>query len=324
MKACLCTAFGPASTLTIADLPDPTPGPGEVLVRVHALALNFADTLIIQGKYQHRPEPPFIPAGEFAGVVEAVGPGVESLAPGDRVMGYRPYGAACELVISEEDSLIELPDGLDFTMAAGLTVTYGTTLHALRDRGELKPGERVAVLGASGGVGQAAVEIATLMGGEVIACASSREKLDYARTLGARHTVDYSTEDLKTALKTLTAGEGVDVVYDAIGGDYAEQALRATGWLGRYLVIGFAAGEIPRLPLNIIMLKGCDVRGVFWGEAIVRNPEGHRTNMEQILSWVQDGSLKPHIHAIYPLERIAEGLTELSERRVRGKVIITV
>lgn len=324
MKACLCTAYGPASSLVITSVEELEPQPGEVLVRVKAVALNFADTLIIKGKYQHRPDPPFSPCGEFAGIVEAIGEGVESLSVGDRVMGYAPYGAAREKVIAEEAGLIDLPDGVDFETAAGLTVTYGTTLHALRDRGNLVPKERVAVLGASGGVGQAAVEIAKLMGGEVIACASSKEKLAYARELGADHLVDYSRQDLKQTLKDLTNGEGVDVVYDPIGGAFSEQALRATAWLGRFLVIGFAAGEIPKIPLNIVMLKGCDVRGVFWGDSIIRDPDAHRQNMGQILSWVLEGKLKPHIHAVYPLEEIAKGLDELSARKVRGKVIIAL
>ncbi|MBO0346614.1 NADPH:quinone oxidoreductase family protein [Roseibium sp. CAU 1637] len=324
MKACICTTYGSGSDLTIQTLPDPTPGPGEVAVRVRAVSLNFSDTLLIAGKYQHRPEPPFSPGGEFSGIVEAVGDGVESVQPGDRVMGYMPFGAAREIVIAEEDSLIDLPPGLGFEVAAGLTVVYGTTLHALRDRGELVKGEKIAVLGATGGVGQAAVEIAILMGAEVIACASSPDKLEFAKALGAHHTIDYSTQDLKQTLKALTNGEGVDVVYDPIGGQYSEQALRATGWLGRYLVIGFAAGDIPRIPLNIVMLKGCDVRGVFWGESIVRDPDGHRENMEQILSWVEEGRLKPHIHATYPLEQIPAALQEISDRKARGKVILTM
>lgn len=323
MKACLCKAPGQASDLVIENLPDPKPAEGEVLVRVKACALNFFDTLIIQGKYQYKPEMPFSPGAEFAGVVEAIGEGVSDFSAGDRVMGYIRWGAARELVIATEDDLVRLPDGISFEDAAGLTVTYGTTLHAFRDRAKLTSGETVAVLGASGGVGQAAVEIALLMGAEVIACASSEEKLAFARRLGAQKTIDYSKLPLKETLKAITNGEGVDVVYDPVGGDLSEQALRATAWEGRYLVVGFAAGEIPKIPLNIVMLKGCDVQGVFWGEAVIRDPEGHRENMMQLLDWVADGTLKPHVHAVYPLEEIATALTEIAERKVQGKVIVT-
>ncbi len=293
------------------------------MVRVKAFALNFFDTLIIRGKYQFQPELPFSPSAEFAGVVEAIGEGVEQFAAGDRVMGYVRWGAARELVVATEDDLVKLPDGISFEDAAGLAVTYGTTLHAFRDRAHLAEGEKVAVLGASGGVGQAAVEIATLMGADVIACASSEEKLAFARDLGAWKTLDYSKQPLKETLKELTARQGVDVVYDPVGGDLSEQALRATAWKGRFLVVGFAAGDIPKIPLNIIMLKGCDVLGVFWGDAVVRDPEQHKKNMQQLLQWVAEGKLKPHIHAIYPMEKIAKALGEIAGRKVRGKVILT-
>ncbi|MEJ8475825.1 NADPH:quinone oxidoreductase family protein [Roseibium algae] len=324
MKACLCKKLGQPSDLVIESLQGPVPGEGEILVRVKACALNFFDTLIIQGKYQSKPELPFSPGAEFAGTVESIGEGIEAVAVGDRVMGYIRWGAARELVIATEDELIKLPDSVSFEQAAGLTVTYGTTLHAFRDRAALSEGETVAILGASGGAGQAAVEIALLMGAKVIACASSEEKLAFARNLGAQRTVDYSKEDLKKTLKTMTNGEGVDVVYDPVGGDMAEQALRATTWKGRYLVIGFAAGQIPKIPLNVVMLKGCDVLGIFWSEAIIRDPDGHRENMTQLLSWVVEGKLKPNIHAVYPLEKIAEALSEISERKVQGKVILTL
>jgi len=322
VKACLCKSFGPPSSLVIEDLPEPEAGPEEVIVRVEACALNFFDTLIIQGRYQYKPEMPFSPSAEFSGIVEAVGSAVTAVKPGDRVMGYIRWGAAREKVVAREEDLVKLPDAVPFDIAAGLTVTYGTTLHAFRDRAGLKPGETVAVLGASGGVGQAAVEIAAVMGAKVIACASSEEKLAFARSLGADLTVDYSSDPLKETLKELTGGKGVDVVYDPVGGDLSEQALRATAWEGRFLVIGFAAGDIPKIPLNIVMLKGCDVRGVFWGEALDRDPDGQRKNMSQLLDWVEEGKLKPHIHAVYPLEDIATALDELAARRVRGKVIL--
>lgn len=300
----------------------PSPGPGEVLVEVSAAALNFFDTLIIEGKYQFRPELPFSPGAEFAGRVLETGEGIEAFEPGDRVMGYVRWGAVRGAVITSEDDLVALPDEITDEAAAGLSVTYGTSLHAFRDRAHLEPGETVAVLGASGGVGLAAVEIAKAMGARVIACASSAEKLELARAHGADVLVNYAEEDLKTRLKQLTDGCGVDVVYDPVGGDLSEAALRATGWRGRYLVIGFAAGEIPKLPLNLVMLKGCDVLGVFWGDAIVREPEAHRDNMEQLLAWMREGRIRPHLHAVYPIEETAKALRELADRKVQGKVII--
>ena len=237
-------------------------------------------------------------------------------------MAYICWGAAREKIIVPQNLLVPIPDEVSFDVAAGLSVTYGTTLHAFKDRADLKPGETVAVLGASGGVGQAAVEIATIMGADVIACASSQEKLEFAKSLGARKTIDYSTQSLKDSLKDLTEGKGVDVVYDPVGGELAEQAIRATAWEGRFLVIGFAAGDIPKIPLNLPLLKGCDIRGVFWGAAVERDPDGHRANMAQLLEWVKDGKLKPHIHATYPLEQISEALEEIAARPVFGKVIV--
>ncbi|MTI43288.1 NADPH2:quinone reductase [Roseibium hamelinense] len=323
MRASLCQKLGPPETLTVQELPDPAPSASEILVRVKACALNFFDTLIIQGNYQFKPDLPFSPAAEFAGIIEATGSDVAQFKPGDRVMGYMKWGAARELVLASANDLIPLPDGVPFEIAAGLTVTYGTTLHAFRDRARLQPGETVAVLGASGGVGQAAVEIAKLMGARVIACASSLAKLSFAKKLGADELLDYSAVPLKETLKELTDGNGVDVVYDPVGGDLSEQALRATGWEGRYLVIGFASGDIPKIPLNIVMLKGCDVQGVFWGNAVSRDPGGHKANMELLLGWVAEGRIKPHIHGTYGLDDIPKALHELKDRKVKGKVIVT-
>jgi NADPH2:quinone reductase len=322
MKAVVCERLGPPEDLVLAEIAEPVPGPGEVLVQVAAAALNFFDTLIIEGKYQFRPEPPFSPGAEFAGTVKAVGEGVELFEPGDRVMGYVKWGAVREAVIATEDDLVALPDAVGEEDAAGLTVTYGTTLHAFRDRANLQAGETVAVLGASGGVGLAAVEIAKAMGARVIACASSADKLELARAHGADELVNYAEEDLKTRLKALTDCCGVDVVYDPVGGAYTEAALRATGWRGRYLVIGFAAGEIPKLPLNLVLLKGCDVLGVFWGEAIVREPDAHRDNMAQLLAWIGEGRIRPHIHGVFPLAETVSALRQLADRKVQGKVII--
>lgn len=322
MKACLCKSFGPPSSLVIEEIAEPAAGPGQVLVRVEACGLNFFDTLIIEGKYQFQPDFPFSPGAEFAGHVEALGEGVTGFALGDRVMGYQKLGAAREKMVAAETELILVPEGVSLEVAAGLAVTYGTTLHAFQDRAKLQAGETVAVLGASGGVGQAAVEIAALMGARVIACASSEEKLAFAREAGAHETVDYSSEPLKESLKALTGGKGVDVVYDPVGGAFSEEALRATGWQGRFLVIGFAAGTIPKMPLNLVMLKGCDVLGVFWGAAVERDPHGHRANMSRLLDWVQAGRLRPHLHGVYPLEQTGKALAEIAERKVRGKVVV--
>lgn len=322
MKAVLCRESGPPSALVVEEVPDPVAGPGQAVVRVGAAALNFFDTLIIRDRYQFRPEKPFSPGAEMAGVVETVGEGIERLKPGDRVVGYLRWGCCREKVVANEDDLIPIPDGLAFDKAAGLIVTYGTTLHALEDRAALQPGETLAVLGASGGVGQAAIEIGKLMGARVIACASSADKLAFCRSVGADAVINYAEEDLKTALRRETDGEGVDVVYDPVGGDYAEAALRGMAYGGRFLVIGFAAGDIPRIPLNLVLLKGADIRGVFWGEAILRDPEAHEANIRRLLGWVERGDLRPHVHATYPLEGTPAALEALAGRKVKGKVLI--
>jgi NADPH2:quinone reductase len=322
MKALLCTRYGTPDDLELAEIAEPTPAAGEAVVRIAAAALNFFDTLIIAGRYQTKPPMPFSPAAEFAGTVEQVGNGVTSLNVGDRVLGYCSYGAARERIALGAERLVKLPDGLDFDHAAGVCVTYGTSLYALKDRVALRPGETLAVLGASGGVGLAAIELGKLMGARVIACASSAEKLAFARAHGADEGVDYATEDLKEALRRLTGGRSVDVVYDPVGGAYSEAALRAIAWEGRFLVIGFAAGEIPKLPLNLVLLKACDVRGVFWGAWITRDPAGHRANTEQLLGWVAEGKLSSHVHAVYPLSEAAAALKAIAARRVMGKVIL--
>src|SRR5580704_11936806 len=322
MKAILCSRFGPPEDLELADIPPPQAGPGEAVVRVKAAALNFFDTLLIAGKYQYKPPFPFSPASEFAGVVAGVGPGVTGFAPGDRVVGHMGAGAAREQVVIKADRLAHLPPGLDFDRAAGLTVTYGTTVHALKDRAQLKAGETLAVLGAAGGTGLAAIELGKLMGARVIACASSADKLAFAREHGADVSVNYGEDDLKEALRRVTDGRGVDVIYDPVGGDYAEAALRSIAWGGRFLVIGFAAGEIPKLPLNLVLLKGCDVRGVFWGQFTERFPEKHRANMAEVLQWASEGKLSAHVHAVYPLEKTADALKALANREAKGKILI--
>jgi NADPH:quinone reductase len=322
MKAVLCTHFGGPDELELADIAPPQPAPGEAVVRVAAAALNFFDTLIIAGKYQNKPPFPFSPAAELAGIVERVGSGVTDIASGDRVMGYMGSGAAREAVAIPAPQLVKLPDSLDFERAAGLTVTYGTTLYALRERAALKAGETLVVLGASGGTGLAAVELGKMLGARVIACASSDEKLDFARAHGADATVNYATDNLREALKKLGGEYGVDIVYDPVGGAYAEPALRSLGWLGRYLVIGFAAGEIPKIPLNLALLKSCDIRGVLWGAWIKREPMVQRALMTDIVRWCGEGKLSAHVHAVYPLEQTAAAIKAIADRKVMGKIVL--
>ena len=322
MRAVLCTHFGPPEELELADIPPPKAQAGDAVVRVKAAALNFFDTLIIAGKYQHRPPFPFSPASEFAGVVESVGTGVTDIAVGDRVIGNMGWGAAREAVAIESHQLAKLPDALDFERAAGLTVTYGTTLYALRERAQLKPGETLVVLGASGGTGLAAIELGKMMGARVIACASSDEKLAFARAHGADETVNYGRENPREALKRLGGEHGVDVVYDPVGGPYAEPAVRSLAWLGRYLVVGFAAGEIPKIPLNLTLLKSCDIRGVFWGAWTKREPRLQRALMTDLAHWCAEGKLSAHVHAVYPLSEIAAALRAITDRKVMGKIVL--
>ncbi|MDQ2082339.1 NADPH:quinone oxidoreductase family protein [Xanthobacteraceae bacterium Astr-EGSB] len=322
MKAVLCTRWGSPDDLELAELPDPIAGRGEAVVKVAAAALNFFDTLIIAGKYQHKPAFPFSPASEFAGEVENIGANVIGLAPGDRVMGAIGWNAARERLVAPTDRLVKLPDGADLDRAAGLSVTYGTTLYALQNRAGLRAGETLAVLGAAGGTGLAAVEIGKLLGARVIACAGSDEKLDFARRHGADLGVNYDRDDLKTALRAATGGEGVDVVYDPIGGATGEAALRALRWAGRHLVIGFAAGDLPKFAMNVVLLKSLDILGVYWGGWAERNPAGYRADMAQIVKWFADGRLSARIHATYALADTAEAIRQIAGRKVMGKVIV--
>jgi len=322
MKAVLCTRFGPPTDLELKEIPPPRAGPGQAGVRVKASVLNFFDTLIIAGKYQFKPPFPFSPAAEFAGLVESVGAGVGEVAPGDRVAGNIGWGAAREAVAVPAQALVKLPDALDFERAAGLTVIYATTLYALRERAALKSGEMLAVLGASGGTGLAAIELGKLMGARVIACASSDEKLKFARAHGADETVNYASKDLREALRRLGGEHGIDVVYDPVGGPYAEPAVRSLAWLGRYLVVGFAAGDIPKLPLNLALLRSCDIRGVFWGAWVKREPEMQRAIMTDIVKWCAEGKLSAHVHAVYPLGDIAAALQAITDRKVMGKIVL--
>jgi len=322
MKALLCHEYGPPERLAIADLPEPSPGPGEALVEVGFAGLNFFDLLVIENKYQAKPPLPFSPAAEFSGRVLALGPGAKGFAPGDRVLGYVGFGCARERLVCPVDRLVAIPDGLADEKAAGLTITYGTTLHALKQRADLKRGETLVVLGASGGVGLAAVELGARLGARVIACASSDEKLKFVRSFGAAETINYATGDLRAELKRLTGGRGVDIVYDPVGGALTEQALRSLAWKGRLLVIGFASGEIPKPPLNLALLKGCDIRGVFWGEFLNREPEAHRRNMAELLADAASGAISAHVHAVYPLESYLDAFGAIARREALGKVIL--
>jgi NADPH:quinone reductase len=322
MKAILCTRFGTPDDLEMADVSQPLAGPGEAVVKVKAAALNFFDTLIIAGKYQHKPPFPFSPAAEFAGIVESVGSGVTDIAPGDRVMGYMGWGAARESVAVSAQQLVKLPAELDFERAAGLTVTYGTTFYALRERAALKEGESLVILGASGGTGLAAIELGKMMGARVIACVSSDEKCAFARAHGADETVNYASENLRDALKRLGGERGIDVVYDPVGGPYVEPAVRSLGWEGRYLVVGFAAGEIPKLPLNLVLLKSCDIRGVLWGSWTKRDPLAQRALMTDIVHWCAAGKLSAHVHAAFPLAETAAALKAITDRKVMGKIVL--
>ena len=322
MKAILCTKPGGPDDLQFTDIPDPVAGSGEAVVKVAAAGLNFFDTLIIADKYQVKPPRPFSPAAEFAGTIESLGGGVSGFSVGERVMGYMRYGAARERVAVSVNKLVRIPDALDFVHAAGLSVIYGTTYYALHDRGRLKAGETLAVLGAAGGTGLAAVEIGKLSGARVIACASSEEKCAFARKHGADETINYAAQDLKAELKRLGGARGIDVIYDPIGGAYSESALRALGWEGRFLVIGFAAGEIPRIPLNLALLKSCDIVGVAWGSFTERFPEQNAKNMQQVVRWESEGKLSMHVHAVYPLADTPSALQDIAARKVMGKVII--
>ena len=319
--ALVCRNFGPPPDLALQTLPVPEAGPGEALVEVDFVALNFFDTLIVQGKYQTRPKPPFSPGGEFAGRIVALGAGVEGFAPGARVFGSLPYGAARGIVAAPAARLVAVPPGLSLERAAGLSIAYGTTLHAYRQRARLKAGETVAVLGASGGVGLAAVEIGALMGARVIACASSAEKVALARAHGAAEGIDYSGQDLREALRALAPG-GVDVVYDPVGGAQTEVGLRALRDGGRLLVVGFASGEVSKPPLNIALVKGADVLGVEWAKFAAREPQANRDNLTQIAQWASQDKLATHIHAIHELADFARAFDDIAARRVQGKVLL--
>ena len=323
MKALRCVHHGPPDRLVVEEIAAPVPGPGEVLVEVKSAGVNFPDTLIIQNKYQFKPELPFTPGGELAGIVTQVGPGVTRVAVGQRVIGFVMWGAFAEQALVSQDQLTPMPDGMPFDVASAFLMTYGTCHHALVDRARLRAGETVLVLGAAGGIGIAAIEIARALGARVIAAASSPEKLALARERGAEMTIDYQAEDLRERVKALTGGRGVDVVVDPVGGRFAEPALRSTGWRGRYLVVGFTDGEIPRLPLNLPLLKGCSIVGVFYGDFLRREPANAEAEVRALFELYGAGRIAPLVSARYDLAHGGDALQALGQRRVRGKVVIT-
>jgi NADPH:quinone reductase len=324
MKAVLCKQYGPPESLAFEELPSPRAGPGEAVVSVRAASVNFPDVLIIQNKYQFKPPLPFSPGSELAGVVKEVGEGVAGFRPGDKVIAFTTYGAFAEEVKTDAGRLLPMPQGMDFASGAAFLLTYATSDHALRDRGALRPGETLLVLGAAGGVGLAAIEIGKTLGARVIACASSEEKLAVCRQHGADEGIDYAGEDLRERIKALTGGRGVDVVYDPVGGPYSEPAFRSLAWRGRLLVVGFAAGDIPKLPLNLALLKGASVVGVFWGDFARREPQQFAESVRQLGRWYAEGRLRPHVSQTFPLARAAEALKLMAARQVKGKIVLTV
>lgn len=323
MRAVICKEFGPVEALVVEEFDLPPPGPGQVRVRVEAAGVNFPDTLIVQGKYQAKPERPFVPGAELAGTVEAIGEGVTELTVGTDVVGMVGIGAFAGVANISAARLLERPASMDAQTAAGFSMTYGTSMHALKQRANLQPGETLLVLGASGGVGLAAVELGKAMGATVIAAASSDEKLEVARKAGADHVVNYSTASLKDSIKTLTNGKGVDVVYDPVGGDLLEDAVRATGWGGRVLVVGFASGTIPKIPANLLLLKGSSLVGVFFGTFRDRDPAANRANFEQMFAWHAEDKLRPLISQTMDISRATEAFDILTSRSAIGKIVLT-
>lgn len=322
MKAILCKAWGLPDTLIVEELPDVSPAPGQVAIDVQAAGVNFPDVLIIQNKYQFKPELPFIPGSELAGIVRAVGDGVTQAKVGDKVLVFVSQGAFAQQIVVPAQAVMPMPPGLDFDTAAAVTLTYGTSHHAVVDRAQLKAGETMLVLGAAGGVGLAAIEIGKALGARIIAAASTDEKLQICKDHGADATINYSKEDLREAIKAATEGKGPDVIYDPVGGIYAEPAFRSIGWRGRYLVVGFANGEIPKLPLNLALLKGASVVGVFWGEFARREPKANLAAMRQLMGWMAEGKIKPHISGRYALAETPQALKDMAARKVTGKVVI--
>ncbi|MFJ1338133.1 NADPH:quinone oxidoreductase family protein [Pseudomonas caricapapayae] len=323
MKAVLCKALGPAQNLVLEEVASPVPKKNEILLDVHAAGVNFPDTLIIEGKYQFQPPLPFSPGGEAAGIVSAVGEKVTTHKVGDRVMALTGWGSFAEQVAVPAYNVLPIPEQMDFTQAAAFGMTYGTSMHALQQRGQLKAGETLLVLGASGGVGLAAVEIGKAMGARVIAAASSAEKLAVAKAAGADELINYSEHSLKDEIKRLTGGNGADVIYDPVGGDLFDQAVRGIAWNGRLLVVGFASGRIPELPVNLALLKGAAVLGVFWGAFAQRQPADNAANFEQLFTWFAEGKLKPLVSQTFPLAEAGAAIDKLGQRQAVGKLVVT-
>lgn len=323
MRALVCKEYGPVDLLELTDLPDPIPGPGEVVIDVSVAAMNFPDILIIEGKYQLRPEPPFSPGHEGTGVISAVGEGV-TLEVGSPVVAAVTHGSFAEKWLVPATSVLPFPNGLSVEQAAGFTIAYGTAAYALRQRAQLSKGETLLVLGAAGGVGSAAVELGSRMGATVIAAASTDDKLAFATSIGANHTINYSEQDLKGALRELTEGRGVDVVYDPVGGELSEAAFRAIAWKGRYLVIGFATGDIPAIPLNLPLLKGASIVGVYWGDWLAKEPHQAAEMVADLYQLAASGEVDPRISAVFPFEDFADGFAALADRTARGKVLLRV
>lgn len=323
MKAVLCEELGPVENLKVRDVAVPEPGQGEVRIRVRAVGVNFPDVLIVQGLYQMKPELPFAPGGEASGVVDAVGEGVTRFKPGDKVFAMTGYGAMAEYLVAPERAVVAMPDSMAFDVAAGFTLTYATSHHALKQRAELKPGQTLLVLGAAGGVGLTAVELGKLMGARVVAAASSEEKLALCRDYGADETINYSTEDLREGIKRTCGKGGPDAIYDPVGDKFAEPAFRSIAWGGRYLVIGFAGGEIPKLPLNLPLIKGASIVGVFWGAFTQHEPKEYAENMRELLGWYAAGKLRPHISKTFTLDEGIQAIQWLASRKATGKVVLT-
>lgn len=322
MRAIRCKTYGPPANLKLEEIDSLHAGPKEVVVQVKACGLNFPDTLIIQGLYQFKPELPFTPGSDIAGVVKEIGEGVKHLKVGDEVFGFVAHGGLAEEVVVPANACFPKPSEMDCPVAASFMMAYGTSYHALMDRAKLVEGETLLVMGASGGVGLAAVELGKLMGAKVIAAASTQKKLELCKEYGADELINYTTQDLKSTVKELTEGKGVDVIYDPVGGDFSEQAFRGIAWNGRFLVVGFAAGSIPKIPLNLPLLKGASIVGVFWGGFAMKYPKDNMANTMTLMKWYAEGKLKPHIHKILPLEETKEALEEMMNRKVKGKMVV--
>jgi NADPH:quinone reductase len=323
MRAVVCKEWGGPEKLVIEALPDVAPGAGEVVIDIKAAGVNFPDVLIIQNKYQMKPPLPFVPGAEVAGTVRAVGEGVKHVKVGDAVVAMVGTGGFATQCVTKAEMVMPVPPGVSMQVAAAFTLAYATSWHAVRDRAQLKAGETMLVLGASGGVGLAAVEIGKAIGATVIACASTQEKLDVCKAHGADAFINYETEDFRGRIKELTGGKGPAVIYDAVGGKFAEPAFRSIGWRGRYLVVGFAAGDIPSLPLNLMLLKGASVIGVFWGDFARREPKANLAGMTELMGWMKEGKIKPLISKTYPLEQVPQALNDMAARKVTGKIVVT-